>query len=65
MSGLQEIYRVYRFDPGTKVVTADFIRASTDEEAIAEARATEFGTKCEVWHGRRLVAELEGDRRQA
>ena len=58
-------YRVYCFDDARKVVTADFIKAASDEEAIAKVEADGFGTKCEIWHGHRLVAQLEGQRRQA
>ena len=58
-------YRVYCFDLAAKVVTADFVKAATDEEAIAKVEEGGFGTKCELWDGRRLVAQLEGERRQA
>ncbi|HYX45653.1 MAG TPA: hypothetical protein VE820_02355, partial [Sphingomicrobium sp.] len=58
-------YRVYCYDCDNKVVTADFIHASSDEEAVAKAEAKGFGSKCEVWDGRRLVAQLEEERRQA
>ena len=65
MSSPQKIYRVYCYDMATKVVTADFLKAATDEEAIAKAEAAGFGSKCEVWDGKRLVAQLEAERRQA
>ena len=65
MSIIPEIYRVYRFDLDRKMVTAELIKAADDAEAIAKLEMAGFGTKCEVWHGRRLVAELEGERRQA
>ena len=58
-------YRIYCYDGGNKVVTADWIEAASDEEAIARAVATGFGSKCEIWYGRRLVAQLDGERRQA
>jgi hypothetical protein len=47
------------------VVTGDLIEASSDEEAIAAAERAGFGTKCEVWEGDRLVAELGGERESA
>jgi hypothetical protein len=59
MSAPQEIYRVYCFDRAS--VTAEFIKAISDEEAIANVKADGFGTKCEIWHGRRLVAEHQAD----
>ena len=65
MSAIPEMYRVYRFDLNRNVVTAEFIKAADDAEAIAKSEISGFGTKCEVWHGRRLVAELDGERRQA
>lgn len=58
-------YRLYCYDGANKIVTADFIEASNDEEAIAVAEAQGLGSKCEIWDGRRLVAQLEGERRQA
>jgi len=58
-------YKVYCYDIARTVVTADFITAATDEEAIATVRAAGFGTKCEIWDGRRLVAQLEEQRLQA
>jgi hypothetical protein len=58
-------YKVYCYDVARTVVTADFITAATDEEAIATVRAAGFGTKCEIWDGRRLVAHLEEQRLQA
>jgi hypothetical protein len=55
-------YRVYCYDAANQVVTADFIQAATDEEAIAMAEATGFASKCEIWDGKRLVAQLDGRR---
>jgi hypothetical protein len=56
---------VYCFDIGRKTVTADFIKAASDEEAIAKAEEAYPGCKCEVWDSKRLVAQLEPERRQA
>jgi hypothetical protein len=61
----EKIYRVYCFDIAPKSVTADFIKAASDEEAIAKAKAAGFGSKCEIWDGKRLVAQLEAERRTA
>jgi hypothetical protein len=58
-------YRVYCFDAAHKVVTADWLKAPNDEEAIAKAQAQGFGTKCELWDGKRLVAQLQDERREA
>ena len=65
MSSPLKTYRVYCFDLSRKVVTADFIKAANDEDAIAKAEASGFGTKCELWDGNRMVAQLEAERRQA
>lgn len=65
MSEPQKRYRVYCYDGASKVVTADFIKASSDEEAIAKAEARGFGSKCEIWDGKRLVAQLGQERLKA
>jgi hypothetical protein len=51
-------YRVYCFDLARRLVTAEFITASSDEQAIAIVKEWAF-SKCEIWEGRRLVAQLE------
>ena len=65
MSDPQKTYRVYCYDAARHVVSVDEIRAANDEEAIAQAQAQGFGTKCELWDGRRLVAQLQDQRKQA
>jgi hypothetical protein len=65
MSDPLKSYRVYCYDGARKIVTADWIEAASDEEAIANAQAAGFGSKCEIWEGRRLVAQLEDERREA
>ena len=59
----QTVYRVYCYDGSNMTLTGDLIQAASDEEAIAKAEARGFGSKCEIWQGTRLVAELEGERR--
>ena len=65
MSTPQITYRVCCYDAAHKVVTADWLKAESDEDAIAKAKAAGFGSKCEIWDGKRLVAELEEERRTA
>ena len=65
MSAKRKTYRVVCFDAALDLVSSDLIEASSDEEAIALAEAAGFGTKCEIWDGDRLVAQLEDERRQA
>ena len=43
-------------------VSADFVEASSHEEAIALVEAMGFGSKCEIWDGRELIATLNEDR---
>jgi hypothetical protein len=65
MSASQKIYRVYCFDQVHNVLSVDELAAASDEEAIARAEAGDYGTRCELWDGRRLVAEINGQRQQA
>jgi len=51
-------YRVYCFDAGKKVLRAEWLNASNDKEAIAEAEGADFGSQGEIWQGSRLVAKL-------
>lgn len=62
MSSPQKTYRVYCFDSAHRVLTADWLEAADDAEAIAKAEAAGFGSKCELWDGRRLVATLSAER---
>ena len=52
-------YRVYCFDGVRKALSNDLIQAASDEDAIAQANAIGIGTKCELWEGNRLIAQLE------
>ena len=63
MSSPLKTYRVYCYDVARKQVSADFINAVDDEDAVAKAEAAGFGSKMEIWDGSRLVAQLEGERR--
>lgn len=52
-------YRVYCYDETQQDLSNDLIEAVSDEDAIAQANAIGFGTRCELWEGDRLVAQLE------
>ena len=65
MSGVLRIYRVYCFDTEPRAVSAEFVNAASDEEAISKTQESGFGSKCEIWDGKRLVAQLERERRKA
>ena len=51
-------YKVYCLDYEGRNVEAQAITASTDEEAIREARALQGLRQCEIWRGRHLVAKI-------
>lgn len=65
MSAPDKTYRIYCYDAANRVVTADFVEAPTDEDAIAKIQTAGFGTKCEIWQGKRLAAQLEAQRQPA
>lgn len=65
MSVPSTTYRVYCYDAVHKVVSVELIEAASDEQAIAAAQAAGFGSRCEIWDGRRLVAQLAEERQQA
>ena len=44
MSAPVKTYRIYSFDARRQIVSADFIDAPSDAEAIAAAEAVGFGT---------------------
>lgn len=58
----QPNYRVYCHDGARKLVTAEWVEAASDEEAISAVRARYPGLHCELWDGERLVATIGPDR---
>jgi hypothetical protein len=65
MSTKTKTYRVYCFDGVKNIVSADWLEAVDDQDALAKAEAARYGTQCEVWDGKRLVAQLGANRREA
>ena len=65
MSSPLKTYRFYSFDSALRILNADMIETASDDEAIAHAETTGYGSKCEIWDGQRLVARLEAERRSA
>lgn len=57
-------YRTYCLDGANNVLSAQWIEADDDEAAIEMVKQQHDGHKCELWEGRRLVAEVDL-RRQA
>ena len=52
-------YKLYCLDGARRIQrAADVISAPSDEDAVAEARAMNMPTACELWQGRRLVATI-------
>lgn len=52
-------YKLYCLDGAKRIQrAADVIRASSDEAAIAQVRALEMPSACEIWQGERLVATI-------
>jgi hypothetical protein len=63
VSAPSNTYRLVRYDAANMIVTAEFIRAESDEDALAKASAS--NGMCELWHGNRLVAQIDPVRQQA
>lgn len=55
-------YRVYCYDGAGKLWVADWIDASSDEEALAEARTLKVAVRYEVWQRDRLVGSIQTPR---
>ena len=64
MSQPLKTYRIYSYEGVRMALSSELIEAASDEEAIAGAEAAGFGSRCEIWEDRRLVAEL-GERKSA
>jgi hypothetical protein len=55
---MPENYRIYRLDRARHIVEVEWVSASSDEEAVAAARAMKNSGLREVWMGDRLVATV-------
>jgi len=51
-------YRIYVLDGSGQFVTAEWVAASSDDEAVSVAGELDTGLKAELWHGSRLVARF-------
>ena len=52
-------YRLYCLDGTRRIMhPADVIKADSDEQAVAQAKALALPVECELWQGRRLVATI-------
>jgi hypothetical protein len=51
-------YKVYCLDDEGANVEAKTITATTDEDAVRQAKSLEGLSQCEVWRGHHLVAKI-------
>jgi hypothetical protein len=56
-------YRLYRLDGAGQIVTADWIEAERDEDALREAHVRVEGAEHELWQRGRLVARISAEQR--
>ena len=54
-------YRLYRLDGAGKIMSADWIEAGGDEDALREARERDGSARLELWERNRLVGNLGPD----
>ena len=52
------VYTICHFDAGLLVPRVKLFDGASDEEAIAEARAINPWSRCEIWDRHRLVATI-------
>ena len=57
-----EEYRYYCLDSTGQLHNSVLFEAESDEDAIRQIAAKHPYDKCEIWHGKRLVATLEPHR---
>ena len=56
---LMTMYRLYCLNDEGGVVASHWIQAPSEEEAVEHAKKNHPDTRCEIWLGKRLVAEIE------
>lgn len=52
-------YRLYCLNERQEIVASHWVRAGTDEEAIALVKKEHSTSRCELWLEKRLVAKIE------
>ena len=60
-----ENYRYYCLDSSGRLFGAEWLHAETDDEAIAQIQEKHPDGTCEVWEGKRRVANLSPRRLEA
>ena len=58
---LMKDYTIYCLARGVRLLAAQSVEASDDEQALGAAGRLRQGTKREVWDGSRLVGRIEVD----
>ena len=53
-------YRLYSLDGAGRIMAADWLKADSDEAAIAAARVRSTALHYELWQGQRFVARVDG-----
>lgn len=56
-------YRIYCFDGASRIISAEWLPATNDAEALSYAKHTKDGFRIEVWDRARLVGRHQ--RREA
>jgi len=62
---LSKDYRYYRLDGTGRLHEPAKFAADSDEDAVAQIETKHPDSKCEIWHGNRLVATTSPVRRSA
>jgi hypothetical protein len=53
-------YRLYRLDGAGRIISADWLEAKADEEALRMAREQVDGERFELWDRNRLISSPRG-----
>ncbi len=51
-------YRLYCLDRVSKIESAEWLQAKSDDEALVLVRSMKKTINCELWDGNRLVARI-------
>ena len=54
-------YRLYFLDRQGKILSAEWIAADSDEDAVSRVQALDKGAVCELWQRDRFVASVARD----
>lgn len=57
-----EPYKVYHLDKAGRIITASWVQAESDDQALLAVAALAMPTDAEVWHLNRMVALVPAHR---